>query len=239
MDDSQLMSMTSPAANDRAHAVTITDALNRSAHLNVGFPTRTIRITEAERNSRDNTPNPINIENLLSRPRSNPRTRTPMRYESPLESDAFRIERPTSSTTNDNNFEARRISIRPLAGSAVGTLPGRSTTGIDERGKGRSVKQGPSQRKIRKWNNQHFVGLASEIASSSGSTVAADVLLKAHRDAHLYRAIYDPKDHRRSLDVDRYVTTKPQCEDNISLWCDGLGIGTNYVRLVVLQIHER
>ena len=208
MDDNHLSSSstTSPAANDRAHSLAIADALNRSSHLNVGFPTRTIRITEAERSSRDNTPNPINVENLLSRPRSNPRTRTPMRYESPLESDAFRIERPSPVVTNN---EAQRISIRPLAGSAVGTVPRRNINGIDERGKGRSVKQGPSQRKIRKWNNQHFVGLASEIASSSGggAAAAADVLMKAHRDAHLYRAIYDPKDHRRSLDVDRYVNT--------------------------------
>ena len=228
MDDSQLLSpiIMSPTANERAHAITITDALNRSSHLNVGFPTRTIRITEAEqRNSRDNTP--INIENLLNRPRSNLRTRTPMRYESPLESDAFRIERPTTGTitTNNNNFEARQISIRPLARSAVGSVPGRNTTtGIDERGgKGRSVKQGPSQRKIRKWNNQHFVGLASEIASSSSSGAAfaaADVLLKAHRDAHLYRAIYDPKDHRRSLDVDRYVTTIPIARNDISSLMD-------------------
>jgi hypothetical protein len=198
MNDRHLSPMASSAANAGTHSSIIADALNRSSNLNVGFPTRTIRITEAERSSRDNTPNPINIDDLLSRPRSNPRTRTPMRYESPLESNAFRLERG-----NIDNTEARRISIRPLAGTAVGTAPGRRTDGIDERGKGRSVKQGPSQRKIRKWNNQHFVGLASEIASSSGGSAAADVLMKAHRDAHLYRSIYDPKDHRRSLDVDR------------------------------------
>lgn len=217
MDDIQLSPTASSVANDRSHAAALSDALNRSLHLNVGFPTRTIRITEAERSSRDNTPNPITIEDLLHRPRSNPRTRTPMRYESPLESDAFRMERPTTdhndnndnivnnvnNTNNNYNNEARRISIRPLAGSAVGTLPRRSYEAIDERGKGRSVKQGPSQRKIRKWNNQHFAGLASEIESSNAA--AADVLFKAHRDAHLYRSIYDPKDHRRSLDVDRYV----------------------------------
>ncbi len=209
MDDIQLSPTASSAANDRAHAAALSNSLNRSSHLNVGFPTRTIRITEAERSSRDNTPNPITIEDLLHRPRSNPRTRTPMRYESPLESDAFRMERPTTDHDNivniniNYNNEARQISIRPLAGAAVGTLPRRSYEAIDERGKGRSVKQGPSQRKIRKWNNQHFGGLASEIESSNAA--AADVLFKAHRDAHLYRSIYDPKDHRRSLDVDRYV----------------------------------
>jgi hypothetical protein len=188
------------STSDGSHAAIIADALNRSSHLNVGYPTRTIRITEAERSSRDNTPNPIHIGDLLSRPRSNPRTRTPMRYESPLESNAFRIERGNSNT---ETTESSRISIRPTAGSAVGTVPRRRTDTIDTFSKGRSVKQGPSQRKIRKWNNQHFAGLASEIAASSGGGDAADVLMKAHRDAHLYRSIYDPKDHRRSLGIDR------------------------------------
>jgi hypothetical protein len=201
------MNMPSPAMNSasnvRIDTSSIAVALNRSANLNVGFPTRTIRITESERSSRDNTPNPlmITIDDLVNRPRSNPRTRTPMRYESPLEVDAFRSER--RSTPQD--VESRRISIRPLAGASVGTLP--RATRIDENCKGRSVKQGPSHRKIRKWNNEHFAGLAAEIAASNGAK-AADVLLRAQRDAHLYQSMYDPKDHHRSKEVDRYVDPK-------------------------------
>jgi hypothetical protein len=71
------------------------------------------------------TPSPLRSDTAsplrLTRPRSNPRNRTPMRYESPLNSDAFRIDeepRPTRTTGG------QRITIRPLAGSAVvGTVP--------------------------------------------------------------------------------------------------------------------
>jgi hypothetical protein len=65
----------------------------------------------------------------LSRPRSNPRSRTPMRYESPLQADAFRIleedsERPerVSPSRETPRMEGRRITIRPMAGRAVGTI---------------------------------------------------------------------------------------------------------------------
>ena len=63
------------------------------------------------------TPSPLR----LTRPRSNPRNRTPMRYESPLDPSAFRIdEEPRPARTT----EGQRITIRPLAGSAVGaTVP--------------------------------------------------------------------------------------------------------------------
>jgi hypothetical protein len=179
----------------------IAAALKRASSLNTGFPSRTIRITALEQSSRDNTPNPITIEDLVNRPRSNPRVRTPMRYESPLESDAFRIinqsvlyEEPTGS----------RITIRPSAGSAVGSMARRPANFESGDVKRKSAKQGPSQRKIRRWRNENFVGLAAELASSRG-TMAADVLLQAHRDAHLYRSIYDPKDHGRSELVNRYV----------------------------------
>ena len=57
----------------------------------------------------------------LSRPRSNPRNRTPMRYESPLNADAFRNIDEEPTTANRTRMEGQRITIRPLAGMAVGT----------------------------------------------------------------------------------------------------------------------
>ena len=72
---------------------------------------------------------------LTNRPRSNPRTRTPMRYESPIEANTFnriniREEDETevetaaggAETTGQPRMEGRRITIRPMAGRAVGTV---------------------------------------------------------------------------------------------------------------------
>lgn len=67
--------------------------------------------------SRDPTPQAGSYEDLSYRPRSNPRTRTPMRYESPLNANAFRETSPSSQ----NRREGQRISVRPMAGAAVGT----------------------------------------------------------------------------------------------------------------------
>lgn len=191
----------------------IAAALRRSASLNTGnHPTRTLRITASEKSSRDNTPTPVSAEDLSRRPRSNPRSRTPMRYESPLEHGAFRADR--RSPVREEGEETRRVTIRPLLGNtaaAVGDVA-RSSTIREGSGpaKPRSSKQGPSQRKIHRWNNEHFAGLAAEISSSSvRGMVAADVLLKAARDAHLYRSIYDPKEHRRSEKLNRYVVFVP------------------------------
>jgi hypothetical protein len=97
-------------------------SLRRSnAQLN---PTRTLALLEAEQSSRESTPVRVSIESLSRRPRSNPRSRTPMRYVSPLDPAEFRRESLESeeSSVNPGN-EGRRITIRPLAGSAVGTAP--------------------------------------------------------------------------------------------------------------------
>jgi hypothetical protein len=83
------------------------ELLMRHSSPLISIQTTGVRVTSplAERNS---SPSPLH----LSRPRSNPRNRTPMRYESPLNADAFL---PT-------NNEGRRITIRPMtAGRAVGT----------------------------------------------------------------------------------------------------------------------
>ena len=61
----------------------------------------------------------VTYESLARRPRSNPRTRTPMRYESPLNPNAFRREQPSPERR-----EGLRITVRPLAGAGVGTVLG-------------------------------------------------------------------------------------------------------------------
>jgi hypothetical protein len=61
----------------------------------------------------------------------------------------------------------------------------------------RSRKQGPGCRKIRRWNNEKFTNLAAEIkASSARGALCAEAILRAQDEAHLYRAVYDPKDHK-------------------------------------------
>lgn len=54
-----------------------------------------------------------------------------------------------------------------------------------------SSKQGPSRRKVRRWNNDNFSGIASEIAkSSSRGAITAELLLQAQVDAPLYVSVY-------------------------------------------------
>jgi hypothetical protein len=64
----------------------------------------------------------------------------------------------------------------------------------------KSHKQGHSHRKVRRWNNDHFDRLASEIATcyKNGDSVA-HLLLQAKEHAHLYKAIIDHKDRRSEL----------------------------------------
>jgi hypothetical protein len=71
--------------------------------------------------SRESTPNRhrVTIASLTRRPRSNPRTRTPMRYESPLDPEAFR-----RGEHSPQRIEAQRITVRPLAGAPVGSSLG-------------------------------------------------------------------------------------------------------------------
>jgi hypothetical protein len=196
--------------NSTDAALAVAAALRRSTELlSNGSPTRTLRITASEKSSRDNTPTPITLEDLSRRPRSNPRSRAPMRYESPLNSDALRAVSPSPVYE-----EPRRNTVRPLADAVVTVAGGMGSTreslgGHHTPNKTRSSKQGqPSHRKIRRWNNEKFSGLAAEIsASSARGVITAEILLKAQREAHLYRPIYDPKEHSRSKEVSRYVTT--------------------------------
>jgi len=62
-----------------------------------------------------------------------------------------------------------------------------------------SSKQGPSRRKVRRWNNDNFSGIASELAkASSRGAVAAEVLLRAQADAPRYISVYNPEDYPES-----------------------------------------
>ena len=188
-----------------------------SSNLNTGTPTRTLRLTAHEQQRLQSSSSRTSStpfvaytrDELAQRPRSNPRSRTPMRYESPLEHNAFttaRTREEVSLSSQEQQPESlrsnRRITIRPLAGSAVGTVPR-----IHEQPRPatpKSSKQGqPSHRKLRRWNNDKFTGLAAEIASANGR--AADALLKGQSEAHLFRAIYDPHEHQPSKDMKEYV----------------------------------
>ena len=170
-----------------------------SLNKNKASPTRTLRLTAQEQQQSslsrgDGTPIRYTREELFRRPRSNPRSRTPMRYESPLEDNAFTRQPPQQPQQ-----QPQRITIRPGAGSAVGASSVFGNSIHERPVTPKSGKQGPSHRKIRRWNNDKFTRLASEIASSNKK--AADVLLKAHSEAHLFRDIYDPKDHQPSKEI--------------------------------------
>ncbi|GKZ00074.1 hypothetical protein MPSEU_000960800 [Mayamaea pseudoterrestris] len=181
--------MQEPNGNIRFPSPNLTVAALRRASPSQHLPvTRTLRITEAELSSREVTPLRVTLEDLTMRPRSNPRSRTPMRYESPLNHSEFRRE-SLGAEDEARQSPPQRITIRPLAGAAVGTT---NRIREDRPVTPKSRKQGPSHRKMRRWNNDHFNSLASEIASSSRGV--ANVLLKAQGDAHLYKNFVDFKD---------------------------------------------
>ena len=193
------------------------ESLRRSSS-NLGSPTRTLRITAHEQQQQQqshqhDTALLLSEEMMMarSRPRSNPRSRTPMRYESPLEPDAFTRRSPSPNNNNeDAALTTRRITIRPMAGRAVGTTSVRTTIREQQQPRAsiRSRKQGhPSQRKIRRWNNDRFAGLAAELvaASKHSGILAADALLQAQSEAHLYRSVYDFNEHGPSEPVKKYV----------------------------------
>jgi len=54
-----------------------------------------------------------------------------------------------------------------------------------------SSKQGPSKRKVRRWNNDNFVGVASDLASSSArGAVTARLILDAKANSGRYEDLY-------------------------------------------------
>jgi len=135
----------------------------------------------AQRNS---SPSPLR----LNRPRSNPRSRTPMRVP----------EEDHEESASNNTTEGRRITIRLGAGSSVGNnAPSYSSRQIRQQQPTRvkSNKQGPSHRKARRWNNDNFVNLAAELSTTKGSAAAVEALLKGSAEVSKHRSILDHRQH--------------------------------------------
>jgi hypothetical protein len=99
---------------DQVEAVEIPVALPEES-----FPSPRRRVTPTPRRRQSNR---VTYEDLVSRPRSNPRSRTPMRYESPLEHGAFRVNEAEEVPQQETSFQPRAISIRPGAGLGVGVV---------------------------------------------------------------------------------------------------------------------
>jgi Tfp pilus assembly major pilin PilA len=93
-------------------------------------------------------------QDLARRPRSNPRNRTPMRQESPVVSTTIRIGAGSTRGT---------IVTPSMTSAAIHHT--RFSLSQEEESKQKSSKQGPSHRKIRRWNNDRHVGIASEITN--------------------------------------------------------------------------
>ena len=143
----------------------------------------------------------ITYEDLRNRPRSNPRSRTPMRHESPLNHDAFHSDRVINNNNNNNSSSSSSSNynhnphpiIRLGSGADRGvhrpvpiSLATTSTTT-------KSSKQRPSHRKNNRWNNDNFVNTISDLATSScpKSRAAAKILAAAQADAVNFLPIYD------------------------------------------------
>ena len=185
-------------------------------------PTRTLILSEHEH--REVTPVRIVVteESLANRPRSNQRTRTPRRYESPLDPDAFRRVADDRGEEGDG-AHVRIISVgnrgtdraRPISEVPLVSCPSTTTLvppfplGFSQKVSLslsllfcffslrhiQSHKQGPSHRKVRRWRNDRFDDLASEVAQDKGhGSAAADALRRAKDKAHLYRDIVNFRD---------------------------------------------
>mmetsp|Transcript_12103 Transcript_12103/g.22502 ORF Transcript_12103/g.22502 Transcript_12103/m.22502 type:complete len:465 (+) Transcript_12103:74-1468(+) len=163
-------------------------------------------VTSPLTTERNSSPSPLR----LNRPRSNPRNRTPNRVvddeqpqQRPRQQQVAVEERRVVQRQAVTN-EGRRITIRPMAGAAVGTNMAGTRIRETARAGGntathapvaRSRKQGPSHRKVRRWNNDNFVNLAAEISSGRGSAAAAEALLRGSANASKHRSILDPQQH--------------------------------------------
>ena len=85
------MSESSSSSLNARGALSVATLRRSSSHLT---PTRTLALSEVEQqllaSARETSPSIVAVQALQARPRSNQRTRTPRRYESPLEPGAFR-----------------------------------------------------------------------------------------------------------------------------------------------------
>jgi hypothetical protein len=177
---------------ERRHQRAVLAARLRQVQSNLntaGSPTRTLRLTHQEQSS-SRDPTPIEIANRTSRPRT-PRQRS----ENPLEDneDALRNRAAEDRTR-------QLVTIRLDAGLGVGVrapmvAPDRLVAEVSEGQPELSAKQGPSHRKVRRWNNDRLVDL--DLTSSKVKSIYA----KARSEAHLYRAVYNPNEDCQQSDA--------------------------------------
>jgi len=160
---------------------------------------------------------------LANRPRSNPRVRTPMRNVSPF---LGTVNRSTVTNDDDGLGDGVRAngvedtngtgtsSVAQLtlgAGRAVGTVFREEDLALLRQQKTKSQrtaatkhgslsdKQGPSHRKLRRWNNDKLVGIASEISRANPTargTKIANIYTEADLDRNRYVMPHDPPEYR-------------------------------------------
>ena len=166
---------------------------------------------------------PSSYHDIANRPRSNPRNRTPMRNTTPV---LGTVNRSTIAEDDDNNnrpsntgrsnttgtgtttTQHRVLGLTLGAGLAPGTIlrnealsslqETRREHSIGTLTQGRSAKQGPGQRKIRRWNNDKFVGIASDISHSNpqrGMRIA-NLYAEAEMNKGAYTMPNAPRDNR-------------------------------------------
>jgi hypothetical protein len=157
-------------------------------------PTRTIRLTGAEEAQRHSSSSRIRngqrhdqsilISSLYvtNRPRSNPHTRTPMRYQSPLQHNEFHrdIRRPVEVVVLNNDTPPQ-------------SQPQQTQVPVE-----RSRKQEHlSHRKIRRWN-QH-----ERMVDEEMNPHIQQIIRQAEKEMHLYRSVYDPNQHKPSQQMEQ------------------------------------
>lgn len=148
-------------------------------------------------------------QDLMNRPRSNPRTRTPMRNPSAVGGLAG-VNRSTIVHHEEGEHEEQQQrgtttstggrGVALTAGLSVGTVLRESdvaamhrermqrdihTNGHDQY-KQKSNKQGPSHRKVRRWNNDKLVGVATEI-SRANPTIKGLRVAQIYGEAELHK----------------------------------------------------
>jgi len=133
------------------------------------------------------------------RSRSNPRlNRNGMRWDSPLATTPNRLRL-------EEENRVKRTTIRLNTGSTgIGLSTVRLSSRVvddrsDRRNKPRSSKQSrPSVRKLRRWDNDNFVGAASELAMA-GTPEAADIFLKAQAEKGKFLMANYPLQYRSAF----------------------------------------
>ena len=132
------------------------------------------------------------------RSRSNPRLNRNMRWDSPL------ALTPNRLRLEDENRD-KRTTIKLTSGSSGIRLSKVRSNRVEVEGQPsrhnqpRSSKQSrPSMRKLRRWDNDNFVGAASELAMA-GTPEAADIFLKAQAEKGMFLMANYPLQYRSAF----------------------------------------